>query len=948
MKLDDCNQFLVGRQTVTYINNSPDTLRRIYFLLYPNAYRSKETNYAREQIRQGEKTFYFSSPSQRGKIDVCQVKVDSVPGEMRLIPDSMDIGYVELPAGLVPGDSVRIAMRWVVKIPKIFSRFGHQNNHYECVQWYPKIPVYDHQGWHLYPYLDPGEFYYEFGDYDVKIELPAQYIVGATGELLAPLSAKKRLDSLAHIGRLLTKLPRRDIRKFAKNYRKKLRYPAGDTVTWRFHAKNVIDFAWVADPHYCVQKDTFRIDSEHSVEIWNLFLPENAAQWEQALEHARKVLIFYSQYLGPYPHPSVWLVDSKIPIAGGMEYPMLTTISPLKNELLMESVIAHEIGHNWFYGILGFDERCYPWLDEGLNTYFELRYVEENIPKERQRIFAAPVPGAFTDLNYLNYYRSGLAMVSRKNQDRPSNLRAEQYSPYDLFASVYAKPLLGLILLEEHVGRNRLDSAFSVFYRNWQYNHPYPIDLRESLENVLEIDLGWFFEDYIGTSDKPDFAIDKMSPRKLADGWSTQIKVRNSGRLSVPVPVVLYDREVPLARRSILATTESSTLNFETPIRPTHAVIDPEFISMDRDYRNNTTRYVLTLTPLGNLDRPTEFQIFYLPYLNIDYTNGFQLGAFLYRGNLVPIRHNFYIRPIYGFKSRRLLWYGGYSNTLYDCITRELKYSLFASSTTSKNMIRTGLELIHYPKFRMSYEHRIKLNAEIIALRPGTSLDSLVWSPGEYANLIVYHSYRKQGFLSDYYLSTKIKIGYNTLESISNSLYSRISQEVEFTHQIRPHQSISIRWFFGYIFSAELDRLPRQERFYASGGVDPSFTDWFMYDRSGQTCLSPMQNYLYNDGINLKGYQYVSGVKSALGMNLKYRIGPLFLYTDIGDVLNFDKSIRWLADAGIGLQIGPVLLYQTLFLNHPEMSDGYKKISDLHSLQYRWFLRIDWRSLNIL
>jgi len=202
VKLDDQQHMLSGEQRIVYYNHSPDTLNRIWLLLYPNAYRNDQTAFARQLRRNQRQNFHFSDPLERGYIDILSVKLNGSSVSLILPPDSIDLGYLDLERPVSPQDSIRIDLIWEVKIPKLFSRFGHAQQHYEITQWFPKLPVYDQQGWHPYPYLEMGEYYYEFGDYQVAITLPENYIVGATGELVSPIAEINRMDSLATVGKL--------------------------------------------------------------------------------------------------------------------------------------------------------------------------------------------------------------------------------------------------------------------------------------------------------------------------------------------------------------------------------------------------------------------------------------------------------------------------------------------------------------------------------------------------------------------------------------------------------------------------------------------------------------------------------------------------------------------------------------------------------------------------
>ena len=184
--LDDKQHVLTGQEELTYVNHSPSSLSYIWFHLWPNAYRDNTTAFARQQLRSGFRTFQFAKAEQRGFIDGLDFKVNSVAAKLEFDPNNPDIAKLVLPRPLAPGASATITTPFRVKIPDSFSRFGHVGQSYQVTQWYPKPAVFDRKGWHQMPYLDQGEFYSEFGTFDVRITLPANYTVGATGVLQNP------------------------------------------------------------------------------------------------------------------------------------------------------------------------------------------------------------------------------------------------------------------------------------------------------------------------------------------------------------------------------------------------------------------------------------------------------------------------------------------------------------------------------------------------------------------------------------------------------------------------------------------------------------------------------------------------------------------------------------------------------------------------------------------
>ena len=958
VKLDDENHTLAGKETLIYFNNSPNTLNRIWLLLYPNAYKDETTAFAKQMKQNSSTRFHFSKEKDRGYITFESITIGDDTLNIVSHPDSIDIGYIDLKCPLQSGDSISIQMSWTVKIPKIFSRFGHVDQHYEMVQWFPKIAVFDESGWHPYTYLNQGEFYYEFGTFDVEITLPYEYVVGATGQLISPELEISRIDSLAEIGNHLMNLPEKEMKKEFKKINKQLKkihkkgkkHPR-ETInykTLRYVAKNVHDFAWVADKRFYVQKGYYSYpSSQDSITIWNLFLPKNYKSWTKTIHTVQNTLEIYGSFCGLYPYPVVWVIDGSVSAGSGMEYPMLTIVNPSNSEFIMEITIAHEVGHNWFYGILGFDEREHGWMDEGINTWGEHRYVEKYIPKKKQNILPKKFRFLLKDFNHLYMYRTMLELTINKNQDLPSNYSAEQYPPLNYAASIYYKPALGLRLLENYVGTDNFDAAMRSFYSKWKYRHPKPVDMKYSFEESLGKNLDWFFDDYLKTTKKVDYKITNFSIKAKDSQWETTIRIENLGKLRLPVKISLFENKVRISDRWIFPERSKVKYKITTDKCPTRIVIDSDLMTTDINYDNNSNKLPIKMEPFINIDKPGIFQIFYAPTVFFNYMDGFQTGMSLVRGNIVPLNHNFFLSSSYGLKSKKPIWSLGYSNTIYDKIGTEFKYGIKLNNSIGKRLYTLYTSLKQYPKFMFWSTHiqTFSLKGEYIDIFNTDFYDSTYWDIGTFTNVVASWRYSKRWFLSRFNSEAKLKIGSNTSVSTKSSGYAKLTFESSFNYRLSRKQRIYFRFFTGAILTDKYQNLPKQEYFYANGGIDPSFEDRFVLDRSGKTDCTPMNHYYISDGINLKGYPGLSGNFQSVGFNAKYRFSNLFVFFDIGDVLNKSEEFVGHFDFGIGLNFGPLNFYLPLYFNHP--IDGYDKLSDFNALKNRWLIQIDLKSIDI-
>ncbi|HEX2627631.1 MAG TPA: M1 family metallopeptidase, partial [Chitinophagaceae bacterium] len=361
--LNDNNHTLKGNVTMEYSNNSPDKLTFIWFHLWPNAYKNESTAYAKQVFRDAEGKKRWKEMKDKGYIDGLDFTVDGVKAKVEPDPQNIDIIKVLLPNPLEHGQKAIIKTPFFVKIPTYSSRSGHLDQSYIICQWFPKPAVYDRKGWHPIPYLDQGEFYSEFGSFDVKITVPSAYVVGATGMM-------QNADEFAKY---------KELGKANNTNEKSTRYTAinsSPTKTLQYKGDNMHDFAWFADKDFIIRYDTAQLASGTVIDVFTYSYENGNKHWSKSVGYVEDAIRNYSNWIGEYPYPIAQAVEGpKNVMSGGMEYPTITLItSPDADEPRLDGVIAHEVGHNWFYGILGSNEREHAWMDEGVNTYFQFRY----------------------------------------------------------------------------------------------------------------------------------------------------------------------------------------------------------------------------------------------------------------------------------------------------------------------------------------------------------------------------------------------------------------------------------------------------------------------------------------------------------------------------------------------------------------------------------------------
>ncbi len=332
--LDDQSHTLAAAQSITYINHSPDTLREMYVHLWANAYSSVQSAFAKQQLQLGYQDFFFARPEDRGGFDSIEFLIGGQRVWWHYVVPHIDVALLHLPKPLWPGDTLELESKWLLRIPKVFSRLGREGQSYYMTQWYPKPAVYDREGWHPMPYLDVGEFYSEMGNFDLRLNLPRNYVVAATGQLHTAEELhflQQRLAETQHLIQYADAALSDEI-------------PPSDSVrkTLHFTAEQVHDFAWFADKRFLVVKDSAVLSSGKKVDTWAFFQPTALPHWQQVARWVGCALQYYDQHVGPYPWPQATAVSGPLEAGDGMEYPMITLIaSDIEDVAVLENIVVH-------------------------------------------------------------------------------------------------------------------------------------------------------------------------------------------------------------------------------------------------------------------------------------------------------------------------------------------------------------------------------------------------------------------------------------------------------------------------------------------------------------------------------------------------------------------------------------------------------------------------------
>lgn len=483
--LNDGEKSLKGFEKIVYKNNSPSSLHFIWFHIWPNAYKNESTALF-HQLKNDTARAAKLEKYTYGSIEGLNFKVNGkVAGtEAHPNPQYIDIIKVKLPSELKPGDSVTITTDFKVKLPSYFSRSGYADGEFMVCQWYPKPAVFDKNGWHEFPYLDMGEFYSDYASFNVNITVPSDYVVGATGVL-------QNADELAAYKRVGAQNAAN------KNAKPVLYAPInkGGVKKLNYKMNNVPDFAWFADKDFVIQYDTAKLESGKLVDAFTYYHNKDSTLWNYSVDYAKDAVKRYSKWIGEYEYPVVQVVEGpKNNSSGGMEYPTITLItSPDAKKESLDAVIAHEVGHNWFMSMLGSNERQHAWQDEGLNTYFQFRYEAEKY--RSNSVFGQAIPVEVQALPVKDFLSAIYGALSGIPMQSAIDLPSDKFVTSDEYSTAsYLKTALWLYVLENGVGRERMDAAFKHYFELWHGKHPQPTDLKAAFESSLGINLDAYFQ----------------------------------------------------------------------------------------------------------------------------------------------------------------------------------------------------------------------------------------------------------------------------------------------------------------------------------------------------------------------------------------------------------------------------------------------------------------------
>ena len=592
-RLDTDKKTVEGTELITWTNRTSRPATTLQFHLYLNAFRNTQSTFWRESggkdrdgnpIRESFGAVEMTRMTYADGTDLLPALAYIAPDDGN--PEDRTVAEVTLPRPVAPGEIARVSIDFRSRLPRVFRRTGWKGDFFMVAQWFPKVGVLEESGWNCHQFHFNSEFFSDFGDYDVTIDLPARYRgkVGATGG-----RAEERVG--------------------------------GDRVIYRFRQESVHDFAWTADPDYVVVADHFREAGLSDVDVLLYLQPEHRRQAERYLRAAKAAISYMGRILGPYPYPTLTVVDPPwgARAAGGMEYPTLITcgthlVAPASVHE-PEEVTVHEFGHQFFYGILASNEFEDPYLDEGFNQYLTARVLKATYGSNRPYVdfFGYRFP-----LGIETYYpvddNRGFFAVDIQDVHAQPSWRFRDRKSYS--GSTYEHTALALATLENWIGTNTMDRALRLYYERFKFKHPKLSDFETAVRDITGRDWSGFFRRTFGGSGRVDYAIEQASSepakpprgfferegkleagtppdRARAKGYDSVVLVTRRGSTALPVEVLLRFDGGKTWRGSWDGEARWYRLRISSGPRLLEAVVDPdEKVALDWDRTNNGRRVV--------------------------------------------------------------------------------------------------------------------------------------------------------------------------------------------------------------------------------------------------------------------------------------------------------------------------------------------------------------------
>lgn len=509
VSLNTSNHSLDAVETIEYINNSPDTLKFIWFHVWMNAFKNDKTEFSEHLLKHDRTDFYFAEDSMRGYINRLDFKVDNLIAAIEPHPKHIDIIKLWLPKPLPPKASAIIKTPFKVKLPYCFSQSGHVLHNYQISNWYPKPAVYDADGWHAMPYLDGCGTYSNFGNFEVNITLPEEYLVAATGELQTtselnllkmlgkiPVAKQINYSQPEEVAMKKTFLPAKPVKK-TYPYKSKTKTtnntnvaavtatkPAvAKTKTLVYKQTNVTDFAWFASKRFLVMYDTLQMDNR-TIDCFSFFYKKNAEQCSRIGAAGIKSFIKkYSKWLGNYPYNTASIVVDNQPKFDKVAYPTIGYINTPDKQVCINPLMCELIGSNWLGNALATDAREHAWLTEGLNRFFLEKWSDDTSMKlKKDFLVGRTVVGNANAID--KDYDAIFELFYKINKAMPLDTNTAAFSNFYKYIWLGERATYFMQHLQDVLSKKVFDSCVKTYCTEWMFKHPQARNIKEVCEKV--------------------------------------------------------------------------------------------------------------------------------------------------------------------------------------------------------------------------------------------------------------------------------------------------------------------------------------------------------------------------------------------------------------------------------------------------------------------------------
>ncbi len=580
VKLDSLSQTISGKETITYTNNSPDNLSYLWLELGQNLFKEG----SRGSLVQG-------APTVAGGFTIQSVKVISelsVAKAEYIITDTRMQVRLNKPVSAL-GGKIQLEIDYAFAISDKQFRTGRvsaqKGTLYDVAQWYPRLCVYDDlRGWNTLPYMGSGEFYCEYGDFTYEVTVPWDMIVVGSGELVNPekVLTKNQISRLKQAG---TSDKTEFIISPEEVGKTSTRPVNKGLLTWQFKMQNSRDVAWAASKAYIWDAARINLPEGKTALAMSVYPAESAGDtaWSRSTEYLKYSVEHFSEKWFSYPYPIALNVAGPV---GGMEYPGLSFCGwKARSPNVMYLVTAHEIGHNWFPMIVGSDERRFPFMDEGFNTFIDI-YAQDAFNNGE---FGPKRDGEF-DPEKKNPARDLVPYLTRTDAQSILNLADVQGNQTHTLS--YYKAALGLVIAREYIlGEDRFDYAFREYIRKWAFKHPAPGDFFSLMNNAAGEDLNWFWNEWYCQTWTLDQGISGIEYVDNDPERGAKITINNWGQMAMPVKLKIKEsnghEEIVKLPVEIWQNGATYEYNYKSTSKIESATIDPDLELPDVNDKNN-------------------------------------------------------------------------------------------------------------------------------------------------------------------------------------------------------------------------------------------------------------------------------------------------------------------------------------------------------------------------